>query len=571
MPNEKSILSRVGEWLENKAAPTVAKRFGSHLREAQMKADYMEESMNMVMLEMENLQYQRLTSFQPEYQYTPRHIANIVKLSVQMALKNPVTCRSINVQADYVFGQGVTFNANHPLVQKVIDDFVDYRANRKALTEHSAMLRAEKRQQVYGSLFFALYTNQKTGRVVVRNLQSLEVTDVITDPEDREREVYIKRCISAPGGGTIQYVYHPALGITQGSGFGSPQSLCPSAEDGEVLWDAPVLHIAYNRLGQEKFAIPEVYPQLDWALAYKRTLEQWISILASYARMAMKITGLSGKRQAAAAKGILGTQVGISNPLEGNPSSVAGSLPLFGKGVDIEPIKTAGATTPPSDADPILNMAGCGVGLPNTFFGDAGKGNFATAKTLDRPTELKMTSRQKLWMEIFRDILEYVIAQSCIAVEGMLRLAGGGYNTVEDPFTGELITLPVLPMNTDPQFGEVGQPIDGEFSVYFPDVLERNVTDRVRALVNAVTLFGKPLMDIVPDKRLIAQWLLESLNIPNAKSYIPGFVAMWDETLKNSPDSTQTTSYIIQPPPAAGSQGQGAEDPSQGGDVGENG
>jgi hypothetical protein len=535
-----------------------------------LKANYYEESLNALQLEIENTNYYRLSQFGSEFHMDRRNLNNIVRLAVWMAIKNPITCRSVNVQADYVFGQGISFVAKHPWVQEVVDEFINYRENRKSLTSHTAMLRAEKRQQVYGSIFFILYTNRQTGRVIVRNLSTLDVTDIICDPDDREKEWYVKCSVSGSDHVT-RVVYYPAYGIDEYSGIPVPWVVDPTtnSDHGEILWNAPVLHVAYNKLGHEKFALPEVYPQLDWALAYKRFLEDWTSIIRAFARMAMKITGLSGKKQAGASKSLLQTSTSLSNPIEGNPSPAAASIGLFGKGVDVEPIKTAGSTTPASEGDSVMNMAGCAVGLPNTFFGDAGKGNFATSKTLDRPTELKMISRQKLWNETFTDILNYVVLQAVVAPEGILAAKGASYVEARDVFDGRVIVTPTYPPNDDEQYGDVGQPIDPCVTVHFPELLERNVADRVRSLINAVTAFGKPFTDIIPDKRLVAKLLLQALNVPDAESYIPSFVAMWEENLAGEPGEPVKSYILPMAVPATG--GAGAEDASQGGDVGTNG
>lgn len=524
---------------------------------ARMEVDFLTESMSTLQLELENLQYKRLTANGDECSYARDHIRNIVELALQMGRKNPITVRSINVQADYVFGQGVSFNAEDENVQTVIDEFTDYRENRKVLTSHTAMLRAAKREQVYGSMFFVMNTNPETGRVIVRNLPANEVEHIIKDPNDRERELWIHHVVSGEGGGEVN-VYHPAYGVYEMSGHPLPWQIDRTFKEGPIMWAAPVLHVAANRLGDEDFAVPEVYPQLDWALTLKRLYEQYVTIMAAFSRMAMKISGLKGRKQAAAAKALVATKVSLTQPNETNPSPATGSTALLGVNNDIEPIKTAGATTPASDFDPILNFAGTAVGLPNTFFGDAGKGNFATAKTLDRPTELKMISKQKLWKEIFRDILDYVKMVSAAAPGGTLRKAGWSVTLGLDPFLGEYIPILVPPADASVYV-----------DVFFPDVLERNVTDRVRALTNALTLFGKPLTDIVPDKRLAAQWLLEALGVPNAKSYIPEFIVMWEKNMK-AEDGKPVEAIIIPPPPPQGG-GLGAEDPSQGGAVGSNG
>ena len=550
--------------------PSTIEYFESQVNHQRDRSTYFEESLTTLQLEIENMGYQRLSqSNWADYRYSRRHLISIIELSVHMALKNPITCRTVNVQADYVFGQGVSFQAKHPWVQEVIDEFVAYRENRKTLTSHTAMCRQEKRQQIYGSIFFVLYTNKKTGRVIVRTINTLEVADIICDPDDSEKEWFFKHTFS-DSKGSLTTIYHPALGIDQDSGVPLPWVVNPqeNADQGPIMWNAPIYHMAYNRIAKEKFAMPEVYPQLDWAIAYKRGLEDWSSIIRSFARMALKVTGLASKKQAAAAKGLIQTSIGLTNPLEKNPSPVGGSTGLFGKGVDVEAVKTAGATTPASDFEPVLDMATCGVGLPTSFFN--GK-TTAKADTLDRPTELHVRSRQLLWNEGFHDIIDYLIMESVKAPEGILAGYGASYQQVIDVFDGQVVNSPIWPKNKDPQFGPVGTPVDASYEIHFPELLERDVADRVRALVNAMTLFGKPLTDILPDKRLVAKLLLQALKIPNADSYIPMFVEMWEKNQKVQPGEWPPAESWIIPPAPPPSGGSGAEDPSQGGAVGKNG
>lgn len=522
---------------------------------------HLEESLSRLQLDIENQGYTRLG--QSEHDFSRHNLDAIVKLCVTMAIKNPITVRSVNVQADYVFGRGVKFVAAHPSVQAVVDEHTDYCENAKVLYSHSAMAQQERELQVKGNLFYALFTNVRTGRVIVRDIDTLEIQDIIRDPNDFHKEWFIKRVWS--DGNSKQHVtYYPALGIIEGQA-----SLPANAEAGTIDWNTPVYHACFNRFGRMKFGIPEIWAQIDWALAYKRFLEDWSSIMRAFARMAMKISGLGGKKQTAAAKSMMQSSVSLGNPLEHNPSSTAASTGLFGKGVDVDPVKTAGATTPAKDGQPLLNMAAAAIGLPNTFFGDASIGNHATATTLDRPTELRMVARQRLWASIFGVILDYVIFMAVKANDGMLREDGATLAAKVDPFTNEKTFAVVMPNNDDMYNGIVGQPISTDVMVKFPELLERNVTDRVRALVNALTLFGKPLMDIVPDKRLVCRLLLEALNVENIDTLIPQFVEMWTKNMAVGDDGKPVDPIIVPPPPP--DQKAGAEDAAQGGDVGANG
>lgn len=524
----------------------------------------LQENMSRLQLELENEGYRRLT-VGTEQEFDRYHLEQLVKLTAAMAIKNPTIGRIVNVQSDYVFGRGVKFVAKHPLVQSVVDEHVEYCHNQKVLYSHDSMSRQERELQVNGNLFFALPTNPRTGRVTVRDIPMLDIVDIIRDPDDYHNEWFFKRAYTATEGPNVsvrRVTYHPALGISKDMGIRLPAW---ETEAGEIDWNSPIYHAAFNKYGRMKFAVPEIYPCIDWALAYKRFLEDWSSIMRSFARMSMKISGLGGKKQAAAAKSKLQTSVNLTNPLETNPSATVASYGLFGKGVDIEPVKTAGATTAASEGQPILNMVASGAGLPNTFFGDASQ---ARGDTLDRPTELKMVARQKLWAVVFGVILDYVVFQSAKCQQGAIRGAGATLAQTVNLFDDTRVMAVVMPDNTDQSYGPVGEPMSAQVQVKFPELLERNVTDRVRALVNAVTQFGKPLSDIIPDKRFVCRLLLEALNVDGIEALIPGFIEMWTKNM-GVEDGKPVDPIIIPPLPPV--TDKGAEDPAQGGDVGANG
>jgi len=103
----------------------------------------------------------------------------------------------------------------------------------------------------------------------------------------------------------------------------------------------------------------------------------------------------------------------------------------------------------------------------NTFFGDAEVGTLATAKSLDRPTELSMLGRQRLWAE---QAARYGLVAGVRGMEWTDAWGELKWNYDNDPETSE-------PLNT-------------HVSIGFPDIVERNVTERVDAVVKAATLGG---------------------------------------------------------------------------------
>lgn len=128
-------------------------------------------------------------------------------------------------------------------------------------------------------------------------------------------------------------------------------------------------------------------------------------------------------------------------------------------------------------------MVAAAVGLPYPILmGDPSTGNLATAKTLDRPTELKFKDRQELWKGILTTLIEYSIAKSNASAAGRLRPLGDDY---QSPIT-----------------------------VTFPSILERDVTESIKAIVSGATLDGKTPAGTIPAEQL-ARMILTALGVQN--------------------------------------------------------
>src|ERR1035437_4792011 len=130
----------------------------------------------------------------------------------------------------------------------------------------------------------------------------------------------------------------------------------------------------------------------------------WVDIQITLSKFAWKNKVKGGAAGVAKAKGMSGTTLSVQNSIERNPPAANASTYIESDGSNLEPIKTSGVNTSAQDGVYLLRMVACALGLPEHFFGDGSQGNLATAKTMDRPTELKMLRRQKFWAEIFQQI-----------------------------------------------------------------------------------------------------------------------------------------------------------------------
>ena len=249
-----------------------------------------------------------------------------------------------------------------------------------------------------------------------------------------------------------------------------------------VMWDAPVYHVKTGGFSDWKFGVSEVYAAIDWARAYKEFLEDWASIVRSYRRFAWKFSGAKSKDEIAAVKGKMHTThaTGGGVGTETVPPPVTGSLAALTEGRDLQPIRTAGATVAAEDGRRLLLMVASVVGLPETFFGDVSVGTLATAKSLDRPTELKMRQRQTLWADIHMEIYGYVLIQALQATGGLLRGLGNVVVEEDDGKTEERI--------------EWNDNVESKINIEFPPMVEADTEKMISAIVEGATLKGLPLL-----------------------------------------------------------------------------
>lgn len=122
----------------------------------------------------------------------------------------------------------------------------------------------------------------------------------------------------------------------------------------------------------------------------------------------------------------------------------------------------------------------------NTFFGDASTGSLATAVSLDRPTELKMTAIQRRWKHTIKRILEYQILMSRTSIGGRLKEAAKG--------------------NPAPKAAKI--------EVVFPNVIEHLIQPMIQAITEIATCGGRNGISAgIVDRRTIAKLLLTEMGV----------------------------------------------------------
>jgi hypothetical protein len=112
-------------------------------------------------------------------------------------LKNPLIRRGVLTQTQFVFGQGVNIQAKHPLVDEVVQAFLDDPKNKAELTRQQAYSIKESELQCFANLFFVFFVNKYTGAVRIRTISMTEITEILTNPDDmKEPQFYLRQWTS---------------------------------------------------------------------------------------------------------------------------------------------------------------------------------------------------------------------------------------------------------------------------------------------------------------------------------------------------------------------------------------
>lgn len=405
-------------------------------------------------------------------------LTEVTRLTRTSAIMNPLLRRAMSLRAAYIWGSGVSITAvsqggDGQDVNTVVQGFLDTPGNQ--LVEDLTEPVNERSLATDGNVFFAHFTNPVTGAVQVRRLPGEQVTEIITNPEDASEPWYYLREWTVTEVDTdgrfhthLRHAYYPALRYRPQV---RPKQLAwQTATPYDVYWDAPVLHMAVNRLDGWVFGTGDLLPAVDWARAYSVFLEDWAKLVKSLSTFAWRATS----------KGSKTTNVARQIAAAAAAATVGGAVVETGD-QSLEAIPKTGATIDSDSGRPLAAMVAAATDVPVTMLlGDPGvTGARATAETLDRPTELMAEMRRNAWSAIFQASIDYVIDQAIKAPAGPLK-----GTVIRDPYTGiEAYTL--------------ADGTDRTLVIEWPDLSETPVDVLVKAIVAADSTQKLPPLTVV--------------------------------------------------------------------------
>jgi len=318
-----------------------------------------------------------------------------LQLSRLYYAKDPLAKQAIRLWTDYTFGTGMTWSAEDEGTKKALEAFWDLPANQSVFSSRGQRKSSDK-LLVDGEVFFAIFLGAK-GEAKIRLIDPLEITEIITNPDDKEDVRYYRRQWTDTTNTPHDDYYRSTTNIKN---VAAPSLGKASVQKTD---DALIYHLTYNTISQR--GNPLLLPALDWIKQYRRFLASRVAVMLAYARFAWKTKVKGGQAAVDAIKAKTDKQV-----------IAAGSNQIENMGVDMTPIKTeSGASSASQDARMIKLQICAAVGIPEQYFGDISTGNLATAKTVELPLIKMFQSYQQIWSDTYKDINEVVLAHDKVS------------------------------------------------------------------------------------------------------------------------------------------------------------
>ena len=321
-----------------------------------------------------------------------------LKLSRLYAVKSPMGKQAIRIWTDYTFGTGMTWQAEGDKTREVLEGFWNSKANKNVLSA-IGQRKSSDRLLIDGEIFFAIFPG-RDGKSKIRYIDPLEITEIVTNPDDKEDVLYYIRSWSTPQGTNNKSIYKSIYNIKDTGGIDSGGSAVTSTED------ALVYHVAINTITQR--GNPLLLPALTWLKYHNKFLSSRIAIMLALAKFAWK-SKVQGSQTA------VNTIKAKTHEEEIN----AASHIVENMGVDTQPIKQeTGAAGAYQDGRMIKLQVCAAVGVPEQYFGDISIGSLATAQTVELPMIKQFESYQSIWDDIYQEIDEVILDFNSVPKDG---------------------------------------------------------------------------------------------------------------------------------------------------------
>lgn len=331
----------------------------------------------------------------------------IVSRSRLAAVYDPLSVQTLRIWRIFTNGRGIKVKAEDERAQVALDEFWNAPRNRSVFSIEGIDENVDTRNQD-GELIFAVFIGDKFGGTTVRLLNSLEITGVVTSPDDLKMPLGYTREYTTKDNKPHKLFYWDMY---------TPEEIRTEAQSeiptGFEEQEDVVVHFSKANSRWQR-GNPLLTPALDWSKAFRKFMEARHAIQLAMSEFVKdhKLKGTAADVAAALSFHRSGLSTGGSGRMN-NPPATPASTWAHNEGSELTTIKQeTGASSAQTDGDMLLQMQGVGVGLPPHYYG-SGKsaGNLSVATTMELPILKQFQAEQEVYRAIYNDLIQYEFEQ----------------------------------------------------------------------------------------------------------------------------------------------------------------
>lgn len=307
-------------------------------------------------------------------------------LSVRDALCRQAT----ELWTNFGIGAGAGVSAPDGSTERRLSAFWNDAANR-------VVFSAQGQREVAGSLFrdgdiFFLYFPGNPGRV--RQIDTLEITKVITDPDDAYSEAAIVREYTDSENKRKKLTY--AIWDYE------PQPGAESAVPGDATPGVWAFH--YRLTGTKGRGCTGLIAAIEWARAHRQFMKARHAIQQEMAKIARKLKVKGGPAQVNAARSREQARAAARSETRSTTPATATTY-IENEGQDLQPTaQETGAQAALIDGNMTIQIFGASVGIYPHYFGAGEAFRLATATAMEVPMLVTFQAFQANLKQIFSDL-----------------------------------------------------------------------------------------------------------------------------------------------------------------------
>lgn len=331
---------------------------------------------------------------------------------------------AVHTWTNYGFGENVEIRPVDEAAQKTWKEFWTADRNGRVLAADELHELSET-VLVDGELFLAFYASTLDGEATVRPIDTKEIAEIVTDPDDGKAKLFYKRQW-VDDKGTQKTMYYPdwraffdgtldrqQAGEDGGLGKTLAERVLPRGADRADQQNGAttviMLHIAHNRKRGVR-GWPITATAAPWSRTHKRFREDRASVAAALAMYVQKIKVKGGSRAVDAVRARLQSALTSTEYVDNNPPAAPGSTWIENDAAELQRLSMgSGASDAKIDGESLFLMACLGLGLFPHYAGAGDAYRLATATAMEKPLEMQWSRYQLFWSAQFRKIVRIVL------------------------------------------------------------------------------------------------------------------------------------------------------------------